>query len=36
LRRGPLLQITTRLAALSESDLRWISGVIDAVLKNKT
>jgi transcriptional regulator with XRE-family HTH domain len=35
LRRGPLLQITTRLASLSESELRWISGVIDAVLRNK-
>jgi len=36
LHRGPLLHITTRLAALSDSDLRWISGVIDAVLRNKT
>ncbi|WP_031248033.1 helix-turn-helix transcriptional regulator [Mesorhizobium sp. LNHC229A00] len=33
LRRGPLLDLTTRLAGLSESELRWIRGVIEAALK---
>jgi transcriptional regulator with XRE-family HTH domain len=34
LRRGPLLELTTRLAALSENDLQWLKGVIEAALKN--
>ncbi|MDX8477017.1 helix-turn-helix transcriptional regulator [Mesorhizobium sp. VK24D] len=36
LRRGLLLELTTRLAALSESDLQWVSGVIEAALRNKS
>lgn len=35
LRRGPLLELTTRLAVLSEGDLQWIRGVVDAALRNK-
>ncbi|MEI9418823.1 helix-turn-helix domain-containing protein [Mesorhizobium sp. Cs1321R2N1] len=33
LRRGPLLELMTRLAALSENDLQWLKGVIEAALK---
>ncbi|BCM16745.1 helix-turn-helix domain-containing protein [Mesorhizobium sp. J8] len=36
LRRGPLLEVTTRLAGLSEDELRWISGVLEAALRNKS
>lgn len=35
LRRGQLLALTTRLAGLSESDLTWIKGVVEAALKNR-
>ncbi|TGS82742.1 XRE family transcriptional regulator [Mesorhizobium sp. M3A.F.Ca.ET.174.01.1.1] len=36
LRRGPLVELTTRLAGLSANELRWISGVVEAALRNKS
>lgn len=33
--RGPLVDLTTQLAGLSEIDLRWISGVIEAALRSR-
>jgi len=36
LRRGPLVELTTRLAALSDTDLRWINGLVEAALKSKS
>lgn len=35
LRGGDYLEITTRLAALSDDDLRWLKGVLNAALANK-
>ncbi|WP_192357677.1 helix-turn-helix domain-containing protein [Mesorhizobium mediterraneum] len=34
--RGPLQELTTELATLSASDLRWITGVIHAALRNRS
>lgn len=35
LARGALVELTSRLAPLSEGDLSWISGVVDAALKSR-
>ncbi|PBB34347.1 helix-turn-helix transcriptional regulator [Mesorhizobium sp. WSM3882] len=35
LRRGLLLELTTRLAGLSEDELRWINGVVEAALRSR-
>ena len=34
--RGPLVDLTTQLAGLSASDLRWIAGVMEAALRNRS
>lgn len=36
LNRGPLQELTTELAVLSVNDLRWISGVVRAALRNRS
>ena len=36
LNRGALADLTTKLAQLSPSDLNWISGVIDAALRDRS
>ncbi|TPI58642.1 helix-turn-helix transcriptional regulator [Mesorhizobium sp. B3-1-7] len=33
--RGHLVEVTTRLAGLSASELRWITNVIDAALRGR-
>ncbi|MCJ2185221.1 helix-turn-helix domain-containing protein [Novosphingobium beihaiensis] len=35
LQRLPLTEITSRLASLSDSELRWLKGIIDAALQSK-
>lgn len=35
LKRGALMDITTRLASLNESELRWLSNLIEAALRPK-
>lgn len=35
LKRGTLIDITTRIAGLSESELRWLKNLIEAALKPK-
>lgn len=35
IRRGPYLDLTTRLAGLSDSELKWVSGVVDAALATR-
>jgi transcriptional regulator with XRE-family HTH domain len=32
LRRGPLMELSTRLAALSDAQILWIDGIVDAAL----
>jgi transcriptional regulator with XRE-family HTH domain len=34
--RGPLVDLTTQLAGLSATDLRWITGVMEAALRNRS
>lgn len=34
--RGQLVDLTTLLAGLSASDLRWIGGVVDAALRSRS
>jgi len=36
LQRGAFRDLTVRLAGLSEPDLQWLTGVIDAALRNKS
>lgn len=36
IKRGPLIHLTTQLAGLSDADLRWITGVVDAALRNRS
>lgn len=35
LKRGTLMDITTRIASLSESELRWLRNLIEAALRPK-
>lgn len=35
LKNDAMVSLTSRLAALSDSDLNWIRGIIDAVLKGR-
>lgn len=35
IRNETLVYLTSRLAALSESDLNWIKGIVDAALKRR-
>lgn len=35
LKRGPLIDLTTQLAALPATDLRWITGVVEAALRSR-
>jgi transcriptional regulator with XRE-family HTH domain len=35
LARAPLVELTSRLALLSEGDVLWIAGVVDAALKSR-
>lgn len=35
LQRAPLTNLTSRLASLSDSDLEWLSGILEAVLQAK-
>lgn len=34
--RGPLVDLTTQLAGLPPSDLRWITGVVEAALRSRS
>ena len=34
--RSPLVDLTTQLAGLSPTDLRWITGVVEAALRNRS
>lgn len=35
LQRAPLTELTSRLGSLGDSDLRWLNGVIEAVLRRR-
>lgn len=36
IKRGPFIDLTTRLAGLSANDLQWLAGVVDAALRNRS
>lgn len=36
LSRGPLVDLTTQLVGLSPTDLRWITGVVEAALRSRS
>lgn len=36
IQRKPLVDLTTQLAGLSDADLRWITGVVEAALRNRS
>lgn len=36
IRRGPFASITVRLAQLSDADLRWVEGILEAALQPRS